>query len=641
MEMSLEELMNITVTSMSKRAQSLQDTAAAVTVITGDDLRRTGALNMAEALRMVPGFTVGQLDSSTWCVSSRGRGYNPNYENKLLFLVDGRSRYCSGFGGVVWDSFDLMLEDVDRVEVIRGPGTSIWGSNAVNGVINIITKSSADTQGLLAGVTYGTLERGTFSLRHGGAFTPENTWRVFAKHRSVDDLQNMDGRKVPTNLDTTSLGFRADTEPTPDSQFMLQGGAVLVQTTDTTFRPDLTLGTATYKSESDLADLHIQASWTQKLDDTTSWTLQGFISRFKTDTPGVYDYTEDMADLDFQYQFEPWAGHTAQWGLGVRHVGNRAKTEHQLLVLEGSRSDTLFSAFIQDEIAFDDRRLLLTLGSKFEHNEQTGLEILPHARLLWRPTENHSFWTAVSRPVRIPSLVDRVVTYHLDVRHLPNGLPVRSSFQGNSDTDAERVLVWELGHRYSPSSSFFLDTAFFATWSDNLFSVGLDPSTGSLQMEPVPHLQITGDAKNKMRGQTHGLEISANWTPLSWWRLHAWYAYLEEDYHYTGDGLNAFEGVYGKTSPRHQVYFRSSMDLPYNTELDVMTRYVSELPGLNIPDYVAVDARLGWKPTNNTEIALVGKNLLSPRHEEITSPMIFNDSLAVERSCYLKFTINF
>jgi iron complex outermembrane receptor protein len=218
---------------------------------------------------------------------------------------------------------------------------------------------------------------------------------------------------------------------------------------------------------------------------------------------------------------------------------------------------------------------------------------------------------------------------------------VRGSFQGNTDMDAERVLVWELGHRFSPSSSFSLDTAFFATWSDNLFSVGLDPSKGSLHMSPTPHFQMTGKAENEMRGQTHGLEVSANWRPFSWWRLHAWYAYLEEDYHYTGDGLNPFKGVYGKMSPRHQVYFRSSMDLPYNTELDVMTRYVSELPGLNIPDYATVDARLGWKPTENMEIALVGKNLLSPRHEELMSPLIFGDTIAVERSCYLKFDINF
>lgn len=643
MAMPLEDLMNLTVTSISKRDQPLQETAAAVYVITGEDLRRTGVTSIPEALRMVPGFMVGQHDANTWAVSARGRGLNPTFEDKLLFLIDGRSKYCPIFGGVFWDSIEFMPEDIDRIEVIRGPGSSIWGSNAVNGIVNVITKSAAETRGGMVSALYGSTEQGTAGLRYGGRFSPESAWRVFAKHRRVDDLHDMDGRKFRGALESNYAGFRTDTEPDGRSRFALQGSAAASRTRDTILRPDLSAASIVeYNVPSDMEDVALQASWSRSLGDTASVSLQGFLSHFHIDTSDVYDITEDTADLDFQHQFSPLAGHTAQWGVALRHVRTRMRTDPQTISFARERrTDTLASAFVQDEISFVDGRWLLTLGSKFEHNEQTGLEILPSARLLWRASGRHAFWTAVSRSARIPSIAEQDVYYHLDIQKIEGLPPVRISLTGDPDADAERVLIWELGHRFTPSSSFFLDTALFATRADNLFSQSIDLSSASLRMSPEPHVQIDGNGGNDVRGITYGLELSATWEAASWWRLRGWYAYFEDSYRFRGEGINVFEPVYGRISPRHQLFFRSSMDLPHNTEADIMFRYVSEQPGLEVPDHATLDARLGWKPVENMEISLTGKNLLTSRHKETASGLVFGDGMGVDRSCYLKLRMDF
>ena len=646
MEMCLEDLMGLTVTSMSKRVQVLQETAAAVHIITEDDLRRTGATSIPEALRLVPGFMVGQHSTHIWSVSARGRAFNPTFDHKLLVMVDGRSVYSPVFSGVFWDAFDLVLEDVDRIEVIRGPGSSVWGSNAVNGIVNIITKSAAETQGFMASALYGNVEEGTATLRYGDAFSPENTWRIFAKYRNLDGLHDMDGEKTHDEQHNLRAGFRTDLSPDRDSSLTFLGDLTLGWTKNLFLYPDIAESMVfEHKASSDIADLNMRGRYSRTLGADSSISIQAFLSRFSLETSDLYDLTVNMADLDFQHQFPLLPGHTAQWGAGIRRIG--AHTETGLRAMEFDRkrrTEILLSAFVQDEITFDEGRWVFTLGSKFEHNRQTGLEILPSARLLWHATENHAFWTAASRSVRIPSLAEQDASYHVDIQNTPMGLPLRRTVRGNRDVGSEKILICELGHRFTPSTRFFVDTALFATWGDNLFSESFDPDGAYLRLppaSPAPHLQLDSTAGNDMYGTTHGLEISATWTPRSWWRLRGLYAYFEDSCRFRGEGIDAFASSYGRISPRHQLFFRSSMDLPHNIEADIMVRYVSELPGLDIPDYATFDARLGWRPTENIEISLTGKNLATPRHRETSTGLIFGDAAGVDRSGYLKLRVDF
>jgi len=648
MDMSLEDLMDLTVTSMSKRAQSLQDTAAAVTVLTNEDIRRSGATSIPEALRMVPGLMVGQNAANTWSISSRGRSFSPTFDNKLLVLIDGRSVYSPVFSGVFWETLDVVMEDIDRIEIIRGPGSSVWGANAVNGIINIITKSSADTQGLMASTLYGTEEKGTGSVRYGGKFNEDNTYRIYAKYRNLDDLEDLDGEAMFDDVESVISGFRADLTPDNNSKLTFQGNAYSGVTKSLLAYPDMTTNQMiTDKITSDALLANVLGRYDRDLGNDHSISFQTYFSHDDRDS-NAWQIAIDTLDFDFQHQFVPWKNHVAQWGLGYRSIAEENETNSQAVEFtKSSRQDSLYSAFLQDEITMGD--WVLTLGSKFEHNDQTGWEFLPSARLLWHAAAEHTLWGAISRSVRTPSIAETDAIYHTALqpnpmyhplhpvyRYLPS--TIRVSMAGDDDVESETAIVYELGYRYSPSKNFYTDASFFVSQSDNLLNSAFPYDR---QMQSVQTGELYSDTNNDVHGTTYGLELSANWVPVEWWKLQGWYSYCEDEYEYEIDDPDMFEDIYGSISPRHQFFLRSSFDMPYETELDIMGRYVSEIPGLGVEDYATVDVRLGWRPQHNVEISLVGKNLIEPRHLEAGSNIVYGSAGAVERSAFLKLRVDF
>jgi len=640
MEMDIEDLMNLKVTSMSKRPQSLQDTAAAVYVLTSEDIRRSGATTVPDALRMVPGLMVAQNSASTWSVSSRGRSFNPSFEDKLLVMIDGRSIYSALFNNVFWEYVDLPMEDIDHIEVIRGPGSSTWGANAVNGIINIITKPAVETQGVMASAIYGTTEKGTGTLRYGGTFGEANAYRVYGKYRNIGPAPYLDGGYLHDGQEGGSAGFRTDLKPDGDSTLTLQGDVFQQRAYGSQSYPDLTeLTLVKLDTTSDLFTGNVLTHYTRNLSTDSNISLQAYYTVNELDDDLQHMRYENL-DLDFQHQFVPRKGHVAQWGLGYRLSGFSGEPfERSMEFSTDSYSANIYSAFLQDEISFADGEWVLTLGSKFEYSDIDGLEIMPSARLLWRATEEHAFWAAVSRTVRTPSVAEEDMLFHLAVDGTSYPVPLRYSLQGNTDMESQDFLVWELGHRFTPSARFFMDTALYLTQADHLYSVSY-AGTPTLSAD-WSYLQLTTETKNDISGTIYGAEVSATWVALPWWKLRAWYSLCEESYRFHGDGIDALKETYGHTSPTHQFFLRSSMDLPHDTELDVMGRYVSELDGLDVPDYFTMDAQLSWRPTENLELSLVGRNLVEPRHVESASGLIYGSNGALERSCFMKLRLDF
>ncbi len=646
MEMSLEDLMGLTVTSISKRAQPLQETASAVHVVTGEDIRRSGATSIPEALRMVPGLMVGQNSAGTWSIAARGRNFSPTFESRLLVMIDGRSVYSPLFSNVFWESLEVVMEDIDRIEVIRGPGSSAWGANAVNGVINILTKHSADTTGTMVSTQFGTLERGSAAVRHGGRFGEGNSYRIFGKYRNLEGFKDIDGQSIHDGQELGTTGFRLDLQPTEDSTLLLLGDATSGYSRGRHSYPDLgTAGMIQADTTSDILMTNILSRYAKALDSESGISFQAYYSRDDRRS-NLDNMVLEMLDLDFQHQFVPLDNHLAQWGLGYRLTSVEGEPFSRSLTFSTEElSANLFSAFVQDEISLG-RDVVLTLGSKLEYSDLAGLEFLPSLRLLWRADPEHTFWGGVSRSVRTPSIAENDVTFHLDVRQVlwPTAfgamrIPMQSSIQGNDGFKAEKYLTWELGHRFIPSSRLFVDTALFLTQADSLLSAALEDFPRLSQ--DGTHLQLDSKIRNDISATIMGLETSATWSVRNWWTLRGWYAYCEEDYAIPGNAYPALKTIYGRISPRHQFFIRSSMDLPLGTELDIMARYVSELPGLGISDYATVDVRLGWMLTDHAELSLVGKNLIEPRHLESASTMVYGSPGAVERSVFMNLRLEF
>lgn len=645
MDMSLEDLMDLSVTSMSKREQPFHDTAAAIYVLTNDDIRRSGASTIPEALRLVPGLMVGQNCSHIWSVSARGRTFNPIFEGKLLVMIDGRSIYSPIFGGVYWEAIDIVMEEIERIEVIRGPGNSAWGSNAVNGIINVITKSSANTQGGMLSGNIGNKDFGIATARYGGSFSPGNTYRVYAKYRDLTDFNAMDGSDLNMNLEGYSTGFRTDLTPDRESKLTIQGDAIVgnaqgfISTTDVP-----TASMVQQDVNSELEDFNLLAHYRRDLGENTALDFQSSLSRFAFRSP-IFESHVDSLDFDFHHEFSPLANHKAQWGLGYRLTRMNSSTETASLdFVEDDLDLPIYSAFIQDEISLAQDAVVLTLGTKFEHNRFTGLEILPSASLLWHVTDEHALWGAVSRSVRTPSIVDRYINTPIKIETVATGLgpmPLQASLVGNQNLDSESFLIWELGHRYTPNAKFFLDTALFYTRSSDMISYGYDQNTTYPAQAPTHHLQLDLDLQNAESYSAYGVELSAIYVPLPWWKLRGWYTFFRDDFTFKAQGEDAFADINGQMSPRHQLFLRSSMDLPHDTELDIMGRYVSELPAVDVPDYVTMDARLGWVINKNTEIALIGKNLFQSRHVESGAGVLYGQATAVERSAFLQVRLTF
>jgi iron complex outermembrane receptor protein len=639
-ELSLEELMNVEVTSVSRRAETISEAAAAIYVLTQEDLRRAGVTTIPEALRLVPGLQVARATANTWAISARG--FNGRFANKLLVLIDGRSVYTPLFSGVFWDVQDTLLEDIERIEVIRGPGATLWGANAVNGVINIITKSARQTRGGLVTAAAGSEIDYLGGARY-GAEAGRASWRVYAKAFERGPGARADGSDADDDWALARGGFRVDATLAEGDELTVQGDLYDGDSGERlTLVPLPALAPRTMALENRLSGGNLLARWSRALAGASHLTLQAYYDRSERDLPSILGETRDTFDLDFQHALTS-DRHKLVWGLGVRRTRDRFDGSDFISLLPEERTDDLYSGFLQDEIALVPERVWLTVGTKVEENDYTGLEVQPSVRALWTPRPRQSLWAAVSRAVRTPSRAEADVRLVGDVLPpgalFPGAPPAIALFLGSADFGSEELLAYEAGYRVGLAAGLFLDVAAFYNDYDELrTSTAGEPS---LVLAPVPHLVIPNVIDNRMAGETWGLEIAARWWVSDRWRLDAAYGFLEMDLEVAGEDPILSAEVLEGESPEQQLSLRSSWDVTAALELDLVGRYVGALPSQGVEEYVEADLRLGWRVRPGLTVTVVGRNLLDDRHREFVPEIIPTEPTTVERSVHAAATWTF
>ncbi len=602
-ELSLEELMNITVTLVSKRAQRIADAAAAVYVITNEDLVRSGARNIPEALRMVPGMQVAQIDANKWAISARG--FNGRFANKLLVLIDGRSVYTPVFSGVQWDVQDLPLQDVHQIEVIRGPGAALWGANAVNGVINIITKQAGDLKGgslLAIGGTSGT---GTGVLRYGGTISDELAYRAFVKG-STHGAYERATAPAHDGWQTAGAGVRMDWTPSPEETYTLQSHAYTGDRNSTVTVPMLfSPFQRVVQDNITVHGGHLLGRWTRYMSDESDLRIQFYVD-YTERADVLHHERRTTVDLDAQYGFRLGESHYLVAGGGQRFSADRIDPSFSVAFDPVKRTDPLTSVFVQDEIDLYKRSLFLTLGTKVEHNSYTGTEVQPNARLLWNVDSSWTLWTAVSRAARTPSRAEETVNF---VLASVSGVSIR--VLGNPDFKSEYLTAYEAGVRYSPSNSLSIEVAGYHNDYTTLRTV--EPTAIPLLLQ----------FSNLLSGSTSGLESNVTLRPAPWWKLATGYSLFTSRFSLASGSMDQSGGLQtGGDSPRHQFHIRSFANVAPSLEADLILYYVSSLTNQSAPEYWRVDPRISWHVSRNLTLTGLARNLFDEKHAEFgTSPL--------------------
>ncbi len=646
----LEDLIFMEVTSVSKRAQKLTESPAAIYVVTQEDIRRTGVTSIPEALRQVPGLEVASITSTSYAISSRG--LNGMFSDKLLVLIDGRSVYTPTFGGVFWDVQDTMMEDIDRIEVIRGPGATLWGANAVNGVINIITKTADDTQGgvLVAGA--GSHERAFSSLRYGGEMGGDKGhYRVYGKFKKREAFELADGSDGPDDSTEGRVGFRTDFRPSDRDLITVQGDL---------YKGEMGLGyegltamdqpTEQWDDAWDLQGGNVLARWGHTFSEANALSLQSYFDRTERESVAL-GIERNTFDVDFQHLYGWNAKNDLTWGLGFRVTSDEIENRVSLYFDPDSRTDYLYTGFVQNETRFVDDRLHFVIGTKLEHNDYTGFEIQPSVRSIFLISDRQSVWGSVSRALQTGSRIENLrmteMVFAADDPDNPAGfLPAQLNGQvvGSEDKQSQEVIAYELGYRLNPLDNLNFDLAGFYNEYQNLSSV--EPVDES---NPIPWpdeddffgataIIVRGDLGDNIEGHSYGAELAAQWQVFPEWRLAGGYTYLKIDM----DEDKSIGGVGEEEdgSPVHQVNARSLVDLPMNLQWDTMVYWVDEASAFDADSYTRLDMRLGWKPMPNLDLSLIGQNLTQSQHKEWEGRYGFQNT-EVPRSFYAKVTWEF
>jgi len=629
--LSLQQLGEIEVTTQSKEPTEIWNTPAAIYVLSGDDIRRSGVTNLPDALRLVPGVNVGRVSGSrNWAVGIRGFG--DQYSKYVLVLIDGRSIYTPLFGGVLWTIDNVMLEDVDRIEVIRGPGGTIWGADATNGVINIITKSSQDTPGNLASAGGGNEDQDTEDFRY-GRVGRQWSYRADAFGFVRSPEFHIDGQPGYDWSRLGQVGFRADRK-VQANEVTVQGDAYWgkfgdAQSLSTYTPPAAQISYAsTNASGGDLlfrerrefnnhSDIYLQAFWAHD---------HRIGSNFGED--------RDTFDLDFMHRLPTFLSQRFSYGLGGRLSPSTVTQVVPTATFNPlKKTDSIYSAFLQDEIRFVPDKVSFTLGSKFEHNNYTGFEYQPSGRVLWTPTETETIWAAISRAVRTPDRVDEDI--QVDIFALASPI-VFGRLIGNHTLRAERLIAYEGGYRKLVRKDLYLAlSAFHNTYYDLIAQDAGTVSVGSVPPFPPSSLLVTFQYINGIRGSTDGVEIAPQWQPTPWCRLKGAYSYLHIDLHDQGTFTDTLTltSLHG-SSPNSQAVLTSQFDITKRFEFDATSRFVGSLPAQKVNAYVTEDARLGWNASKKLSLSIAGRNLLQPHHAEFgISP---GPDVSVKRSIYAK-----
>lgn len=626
--LSIEQLMDVEVTSVSKTRESLLNAAAAVSIVTGEDIRRSGATTVPEALRFVPGLFVARETSNSWSVSSRGfSGVN---SQELLVLSDTRSIYTPLFSGVFWDVQDYLMDDIDRIEVIRGPGGALWGSNAVNGVINITTKAAQDTQGGYFEARTGTQEHVTTALRYGGQLGDNAYFRVFGKFTDQDAELDPPGAS-PDNWRLGHVGFRSDWHASSQDAVTVQGDlydghiGLVVPSVSVIGRPS-----PAGRLETGANGGNVLGRWQHAFDAASDIQLRLYYDRTHRNDPSFLDEL-DTIDLDFQHRFLLARRHEITWGLGYRLLNDRNEGRGVFELNPPSARDRLYSGFFQDQVSLG-QTVRVTMGTKLEHNDYSGYEVQPSLRVAWDLAEARTLWAAVSRAVRVPDRLERDV----DIDATDPTAPVVVRLVGNPQFHAEELLAFELGYRWQLAPNLSLDLATFHNRYTGLASLEfatpfVDPNTGRTIL-PVVNRNLTD-------GRAEGIETAVTYSPQSNWRLSLDYSYIDMSLTAHGMDLNRGQWVEGST-PRNQVGLRSYLDLPRGLQLDVqfralsaVTRLPASVTGEQIAGYRELDVRLGWRLAHHVQLSLDGRDLLHAHHVEFGAPY---QRSTIRRSVYGK-----
>jgi iron complex outermembrane recepter protein len=628
--LDLDQLSQIKVSTVSRKAVEAGKTAAAVHVITAEDIRRSGATSIPEALRLAPGVEVARVDSRRYSISIRG--LNDEFANKLLALQDGRSLDTPVFGGVMWDLQDTFMEDIERIEIVRGPGGTAWGANAVNGVINIITKPAEDTQGTLVTAGGGSFERAFGGIRHGGELTESVWYRFYVKSFLRDETRALTTRGFSDEFSQTRGGFRIDSIPSDQTRITLQGAA-FVQDADQSV---LGLGGGAIDPTTTFGG-HFLATFRTSIDELSDVTLKAYYDGTRFDGSGIVG-SVDQFDIDSQYRRTLSETVELNVGLNYRLLQTATDRAPAFILFDPMQRDlNLFGIFADAEFQLIPDRLKFSAGIKAQYNDFGGWDPLPNARLLYTPDDRHTYWAAYSQGVSVPRISENDVGFMFPVSVAP---PVTGTVNSSQDLDSEKMRAYEIGYRVRPQDSLSIDIAGYFNQYDDLTSREI---IGFAMPFPGVFIPDTFTYANKLEGESYGVELSTVWSVNKSWRISGAYNAMQVDLRHDADSSNADTLATQESSPNHQLRITSGWDLNQDWELDSSVRYVDSIgpAGGAVDDYISVDLRLAWRPRKNWEIAVIGQNLVDSYHTESRSSQQSPPQGEIPRGVFGRVTASF
>lgn len=638
-DLDIEQLMNLQVTTAAKKQEQIVGVASAIHVVTQEDIRRSGATTIAEILRLVPGVDVAQVNSTQWEVGIRG--FTQRQTNKLLVLIDGRSVYAPTYSQVQWDVQDTLIEDIERIEVIRGPGGTLWGANAVNGVINIITKHSRDTQGALLVAHVGTQENGLLSARFGGARGEHLTYRVYGKYFNRDNLVRLSGTEEPGRWAIPRGGIRMDWESASRDAVTWQG-ELYRGSSQRGDRGELVSFIPPFErfsdDSTDLAGGNLLTRWTRTFSPRSNLELQVYFDRAtRADAQGdqsTRGVAVNTVDSNLQHRFALGARHDILWGAGSRVLRENIENTFDSVFDPARETTRVDNFFVQDEIVLIPEQLRLVVGSKVEHNSYTHFETAPNARFEWSPGR-HTLWGAISSAVRTPSRSDVRETTVDDVSVNRRGVVEVERVFPNSALRAERLLAHELGYRVRPTTRLSLDTALFYDSYDDL--IVAEEGERTTQSDPSPYLLIPSQSVNKLRGEAYGAELAVNYDAAGWWRLRGSHSFVSLQLHRDPSIADPRAEREEGGTPRHQFKLASYLRLRSNVTLDSFLYHAGERPRQRKDPFTRLDARLAWRVSDRLEASVTAQSLLPRHHGEFGT----SDPFQIARGFYAKWAWSF
>jgi iron complex outermembrane receptor protein len=614
-QLSIEDLMNIEVTSVSRKEQRVLDVAAAIFVITQDDIRRSGMTTIPDLLRMVPGVNVAQLNAGRWAVSVRG--FNSLYANKLQVLIDGRSVYNRMFSGVTWDSQDLMLDDIDRIEVIRGPGAATWGANAVNGVINIVTKDAGASQGGLVRVDAGRM--GTQAAARYGGIAGRTQYRVFAQWTGREESLLAPGSGADDEGYSITTGFRAD-RPTTRGAFTLEGAFTAGRTRALwdNLNPDTAGIEPIVHDPSDTWGGHVLARWTHTRASGTSLQVQSFVDTSRRDEP-VGLYSRKLVEVDAQVRRAFGARHDVVVGAGVRGVSETLDGRNGVSVTPANERSSLLTAFVNDDITLVADRLSLTLGSQIQHDSFAGFGVQPTARIMWKVHPRQRLWAAAGRALRTPSLTDRRI--QVDMPPMPsmpaqNEIPLVVRFVGNPEARTERFTDLEVGYRLDLGRTASLDVTGFVGRYSRLVTTEIGPP--EIRFVPAPQILLTTRRDNLLSATTRGAELAGHWAPAPTLRLDGSVTVFDYDPRLAPASTDPDAARHDARAPKTQWQARAAFTPSTRATFTAALFHVGKLRNLGVGAYTRADITGEWQWTDRVSIMAIGQNLLDAAHREFS-----------------------